>query len=207
MADITYTDSHATDALARLIEQYKGRPRMEAFIQAFADRVQDIEFALYMTLVESAIDDAVGAQLDVLGDLVGQDRQGMVDNEYRSFVKARIKANRSDGTIEQLIEIADLILESQDVPPEDLIEVMELYPATVLFEAFGVTANPLITWRDFLESAAAGGVRLYYSTNSGLKSASLIAEDVNGDFVPETTQMCSDANGDFDGGTTNSVFG
>ncbi len=207
MSDIAYISTHTADALLRLIDQYKDKPRMAAFVSAFTDRVQDIEDALYLTFFESAIADAVGAQLDVLGDVVGQKRQGMVDDEYRSFIYARIKVNRSDGKLEQLLEILSLILNGQDTPPTDPIEATEMYPCTVLLEAYGVTANPFITWRDFLEPAAAGGVRLFYVSNQEAIADSLIAADENGDFVPEEDQTCSDENGDFDGGLTSCAFG
>lgn len=201
MSDIAHKTTHAEDAIARLIEQYKGKPRIEAFIQALADRVQDLEDTLYDIFFESAIANATGTQLDDIGDIVGQQRQGMLDAEYRTFVRARIKANRSSGRIEELIEILRLILDGQTVPPATAIRARDAYPAGVALEADGVTSNTLIIWRDFLNGAKSAGVRCHFVSNSEEEDA-FLADDSEGSLSLADTHFCSDSEGDFDGGET-----
>ncbi len=160
MAEITQVTTHTADAQARLITQYQGSENMEAIVSAFGEQIQNAEDTLYDVLVQSAIDDAIGLQLDDIGDIVGQKRQGMEDAEYRTFVRARIKANRSSGRPEELIEILYLILSGQPVPPSDPIMYRELYPASIEMESSEVTSSATIIWRDFLNRAKPAGVRL-----------------------------------------------
>lgn len=207
MSDVTYKSTHYEEALARLAEQYKDKPRIASLIEAFAVQIQELELELFDMLTQSAIADAEGSQLADIGDIVGQPSNGMAEPEYRTFISARILANRSTGKLAELVIILDTILSNQAVPPSTEIAAWEQYPASVTLEAYEVTSDPLIIWRDFLDRAVAAGVRIFFSSNSAAMASSLIAEDANGDFIPTSAQSCSDANGDFDGGTTNNVFG
>lgn len=73
--------------------------------------VQVVEDALQALLTERAVNTAIGAQLDVLGRLVGQDRGGMVDDDYRRLIRARISVNRSKGTISDVLVVAELVVD------------------------------------------------------------------------------------------------
>lgn len=71
---------------------------------------QDLENALQQLKRCRFIDTAEGAQLDTLGRLVGQARDGLDDATYRRYVRARIVANFSKGRIEDLIKVVDLVV-------------------------------------------------------------------------------------------------
>lgn len=105
---------HVTEALERLTEQFKDKPNFVAFATALIAPVQDIEDAMQQLLLERDIETAIGAQLDMLGEIVGQARGGLGDDEYRRYVRARIKANRSRGTVEDLLQVARLVLGDAD---------------------------------------------------------------------------------------------
>jgi hypothetical protein len=72
--------------------------------------VQEIEDALQQLLSERGVNTAVGAQLDVLGKLVGQPRNAMVDDDYRRLIRAKITINKSKGRIEDVLDVADLVI-------------------------------------------------------------------------------------------------
>jgi hypothetical protein len=80
-------------------------------LRAIVGSVQTLEDAFQQLLTERGVDTAVGAQLDVLGRIVGQERAGMLDDDYRRLVRARISVNRSKGTIADVISVADLIVD------------------------------------------------------------------------------------------------
>lgn len=105
-APLSQDTEHVNQALARLIEQYVGKPRVEALLSIFVNQVQDLEDALWQLATERFVDTAIGAQLNVLGEIVGQDRQGLSDDDYRALIRARIKANNSEGTIPDVYSIA-----------------------------------------------------------------------------------------------------
>lgn len=98
-------------ALARLPQQHRGKVNTEALLSALAGPAQELEDALYQLLTERDIDTAIGTQLDDLGLIVGEARQGRDDDTYRRFVRARISVNRSKGTVLDVLTVASLVLD------------------------------------------------------------------------------------------------
>lgn len=87
----------------------------QKFLTAIGTSAQTLEDALQQVYSGYWIDEAVGVQLDVLGRLVGQGRGGMVDDDYRSMIRARISVNRSKGTIADIITVAGLVVNDVNV--------------------------------------------------------------------------------------------
>lgn len=83
---------------------------IEKLLAVLASPFQSVEGCLQQLLSERSVDTAVGAQLDVLGKIVGQSRGGLDDDHYRRYIRARISANRSTGIIEDLLKVTDLIV-------------------------------------------------------------------------------------------------
>ena len=57
-----------------------------------------------------------GVQLDRIGRLVGQPRSGADDESYRYYLRARIAANRSNGTVDDLIRVFKAKLGATETP-------------------------------------------------------------------------------------------
>jgi Protein of unknown function (DUF2612) len=120
---------------------------------------QDVENALIQLLNQRGVDTAVGAQLDVLGRVVGQLRGGLDDDTYRRYIRARVAANRSDGKREDVVRVCQLVL--VDLTAAE-IKVHREGTATLVVFIDGVAitgeiATALIT---FLEAAVSNGVRI-----------------------------------------------
>lgn len=151
-------ESHATEALDRLCELFKAQANVRALVTAWCGPIQSFEEVLYQVLTERAVDNAVGVQLDQLGVIVGQERAGLSDDDYRRYIRARIRVNRSSGTINELTTITRLIVDDDDAS----IQFDPSYPAAGMMRVSGIpfdtaTALALVT---FLRAAAAGGVRI-----------------------------------------------
>lgn len=161
-SDPQHVTTHADDGVALLLAQFKDKPRLEALLRSYLDQVQEIEDALWQLFALRWIDTAEEQQLDDIGELVGQPRNGALDAAYRVYLKARIRVNYSDGRIEQLIGILSLLVDGAP------IGAREFYPKAIEFYVDGVTVDPLIIWRDFLEKAkeAATSLRFFFSTSS-----------------------------------------
>lgn len=84
--------------------------RLETLLSLLMAPFQRFENAAIQLLTERGVDVAFGAQLDVLGKIVGQARGGLADDVYRRYIRARIAANRSTGKREELIRITRLVL-------------------------------------------------------------------------------------------------
>ena len=74
------------------------------------ESANDLESTLLALLVQRNVSNAIGAQLDVLGRIVDEDRNGLSDDDYRRFIGAKILVNRSSGTFPELIRIAAAIV-------------------------------------------------------------------------------------------------
>lgn len=107
---------HVAQALARNLEQYKGKPRIEAILQTVAQGWQGAEDGLQTIQEGFSLDTAVGAQLDIIGRIVGQPRiPGQSDPAYRIRIKTRIIQNISEGEPEIVITVYSLLLSAPEV--------------------------------------------------------------------------------------------
>jgi hypothetical protein len=103
------TAGHVEIGLGRLIERFKGKPNVEAFLRSYLEEIQELEDALWFVIFGRMPDYAEGDALDKLGKIVGRARDGLPDDLFRLYIKAQIRVNRSNGTPVDLIEIVQLI--------------------------------------------------------------------------------------------------
>lgn len=108
---MTFTKSttRVADAQELWTYQLKGKTVVDALTSLFATESQAWEEVAEDILLARAIDTAVGSQLDDLGVLVGQLREGRTDERYRVWIRARIAANRSSGSPVDMYKVAFLI--------------------------------------------------------------------------------------------------
>lgn len=114
-ADLTQITDHTLAAGARVREYMKGKPNFAALLNAVVGQIQDLENAAFAVLTERTIDTAVGVQLAAIGKVVGQPRAGETDALYRRKIRARIATNNSEGTIDEIYNIARLIVDDSTV--------------------------------------------------------------------------------------------
>ena len=156
--DIQLNPNHRAQGIARLIAQYVGKPRTETLIGIFLDQIQEAENALFELATERFANSAVGIQLDGIGDIVGQERQGLGDNDYRSLIRARIKANNSEGTAPDIIGVASAALNN---PDPDEIHFDPKFPASfelTIANQLGFDEHIL---NGLIQDATLGGVRAF----------------------------------------------
>lgn len=97
-------------AVSLLPSQFRDdQPVIAALCSAMGEGVQTLEDLIFGLMLGSRLDAAGGALLDIWGDLVGEVRGDLSDNDYRRFVAGRVLANRSTGTPDHLIQIAQII--------------------------------------------------------------------------------------------------
>lgn len=83
----------------------------QTVIRILLGPAQELEATMMAVLTQRTVDNAVGAQLDVIGRRVGRARQGVTDDEiYRRYVRAQITANKSDGLIDDILTVVDLVV-------------------------------------------------------------------------------------------------
>ncbi len=91
------------NALDRLIEQDKHKNTKTGLVKSFVSEQQKIEDAMYEVYTQFGIYTAIGAQLDVIGSLVGEVRRSTNDEIYRLAILARIQLNVGAGEPDTII--------------------------------------------------------------------------------------------------------
>lgn len=148
--------THVRDALAKLISQFRNKPKILAWFTTYIQQFQELEDAFSDLVTETDIDNSTGVHLDNIGFIVGEPRFGRGDTAYRIALRARILLNKSNGTLEEVIAIAIAVA---GIPLT--IEITEYFPAS--FVARIVEAiDPAIVDTDamatFINSGKPGGV-------------------------------------------------
>lgn len=146
-------------ALARLIEQYRSatlQPNIQALVGVFAAETQVLTDAASSLATITSIDDSQGVQLDNIGAIVGEPRQGFDDVPYRLHLKARVLLNRSSGTIPEILALFELLLGDAVT-----LTLTEGYPAGFTLAVGGMPVDDTLAgylWA-FLQEAKDAGVR------------------------------------------------
>lgn len=165
MSEFTHNVEHVEQGTDRLLERFKNQPNMVGTLQVILRRMQRIEDVIWELYEGVWLDNAIGVQLDNLGDIVGELRKGRQDEVYRLWIRARIKINRSNGKISDTLELARLILESTAS-----IKYIPEYPA-----AYKVTVNNTavgaVDVSALLNQVRPAGVQLTVTVTASLANA------------------------------------
>lgn len=131
----------------------------EKLIGCIALQAQDIENVAGQLKTMRSLATAEGVNLDVIGVIVGQARDGMIDDDYRRYIRARILVHRSNGTMDQLIEITKAIL---NVLETGHVIIRGINDASFILEVrdFAVTDPVARALQDMLCTATSAGVRI-----------------------------------------------
>lgn len=154
----------AADAQGRVVSQYRELPLFMALIGQLGGQVQLIEDALWALYQAAFLDTATDVWLEYIGSIVGEAREGFVDLDYRRLIKARILANRSSGSIDEVIAVIATALEID--PTLLFLRAEEFYPASMLIE-LAIDVNPSLDLQNrvvrILARARPAGVRLMFN--------------------------------------------
>jgi uncharacterized protein DUF2612 len=102
---VDYISDWQSRLRGRIYQQFKGKPKILAWVDMIARQAQDLEDAFQALFTLVNIDDSFGAQLDNLGRVLGQPRNGVADSVYRLYLRARIVAEKSGGRSEDIYRV------------------------------------------------------------------------------------------------------
>ena len=105
MTELIHTTDHVRSAVLNLNGPFLGKPRIASFLWALISGLQELEDAIHSVIELRQVDNAELPQLQVLGRIVGQTYSSEPVEIYRALIKARIAANRSSGTINDLLRV------------------------------------------------------------------------------------------------------
>lgn len=184
----------ADDAEAKLVEQLKDRSLVVSLARSLVSPVQPLADALNDLFTKRGVNTATGVNLDTVGKVVGQARNGVSsDPTYRRYVRGRVATNRSGSRFLDATRVARLILGDDAVPGTQIATRAEAV-ATLVVDILGVVpgqdlANVIFA---FLSQARAGGVRLILETLTALEDSSFTtaqAAFLSGSHSPGSTVL------------------
>ena len=100
------------------------------------------------------IDSAVGAELDRIGKILGEDRGGNSDKVYRIYLKLKTMLNTANGTIEDIIRFVKFFYSSETV------RLVPNYPAGIRILHDG--ENPTLDFNRIIKQIVGSGI--FYDT-------------------------------------------
>jgi len=147
---------HAAQAKARLLFQYQGKINIEALLDSLGgQQIQDLENILFDICSRLDIDNSEGIQLDNIGTIVGQPRNGQNDATYKLFLKAKAGVNVSEGDINRVLSVWKIITGGT------IVSLTEIYPASVeLFSDVPVPGELEVEAFALMQDVVAAGVSL-----------------------------------------------
>ena len=151
---------HFGESIVKFAPPFWGLPRVASLLLAMVNRLQELEdehwgadglFALY------TIDGADDTRLAVLGRIVGQPNQGWNTETYRAVIRGKIRANRSRGLTDDIVEVMRIV-----PPAEGTVTVFHYVPATMaVMPNFETDADQLVALMYLLPKTRSAGVKMH----------------------------------------------
>jgi len=160
----------------RLIEQFEDKQNIKDYLCALIGPLQNLEIVFGDLLTQRRLDVATGDQLDGLGDIVGIERRGLLDNAYRQIIRFQIGINFSNGEAETLIDLTKFVTNAT------IVNLTPSYPAGVNILTNGTDINPATV--QILEESAAAGVKIALTSTFGSVTPFAFSEEP-GDVDPD----------------------
>jgi hypothetical protein len=107
---ITTKTNHVAEAIEKLLAQFKGSAKIEGLLTSYIEEAQELETILGDLRATMDLETATAEALNRLGRIVGVERAGASDSQYRTAIKAGIKVNQSRGTHDDIISLVDFLL-------------------------------------------------------------------------------------------------
>lgn len=189
MSDLVKNDAQVQTALDKLLAQFKNSTKLKELFSAILSPLQTTEDDLIDLSTNRWPDSAEGEQLDNLGAIVGQPREGKIDPIYRLWIKARIYVNRSTGVPSDTLNILALV-----VDPDTEYHLIEQPPAGYLVELWNVNPVNYPSIFDLLLEVKPAGVRLH-STYSDQPLTGLFRYDTVGQGFDGSAVYAGDLDG------------
>jgi hypothetical protein len=183
----------ADEAQSLLLYQFKEAKKLKGLIASLVSPLHTIANGIDHFREGLHIHEISGQWLDILGGIVGQPRSGMSDEEYRKWLKIRIKLNRCHGTPEEVINIVRLLC-GNGYP----LKITEYLLNDVVFGFFAPFNTPPAAVFSLIKKASPPGFKQHFVDATQEKpfqldkvpfSKSQFADFFQEDFIHERIKM------------------
>lgn len=142
-----------------LPEQYKNATNLNKILSIFAAECDELEIVFSQIKNILNLQNATGATLDLIGDIVVEKRDGRNDDDYRKGIKFKIFKNSSTGFVEDISKILKFITEA------DLVVYSDNPPAAYTIYTNGL--NLPTDLHKIMDKLSAAGVSLIIYASDG----------------------------------------
>lgn len=101
------------EAESLMLHQFSRSPKLQGLIRSLVKPFQEALEHLEKLRYSLYIDQAEGETLDLIGNLVGQERKDMSDEDYRPWLKVGVLLNINAGTTENVLRIGYILYGSE----------------------------------------------------------------------------------------------
>lgn len=171
------------EAESLMLHQFANSPRLNSLIKALVRPFQEALDSTEALNHGRYIDDAYDSSLDIIGSIVGQSRNNMSDEDFRSWINVRILLNKNTGTAEEIFAILSIlfgiklkVLMDEHTPDEVVFTLDEHAPNVVLFTFYQQPHCPTNVLFSIIRSALPLGITCKFM-RANFPSLSLVTED------------------------------
>jgi hypothetical protein len=102
-----------------LLEQYKNSENLIQILEVIFEQCAELELVFNSISNIFDLQNQSGATLDLIGEIVGQKREGLIDSEYIKKIKFAIFKNTSRGFLTDIVKILKFITDAQTIVYSD----------------------------------------------------------------------------------------
>lgn len=157
MTSIAYISDVAARGVALLPSVLREQPVASGLVRGLLGGAQEMERVFHDTY--TGLSDpqlAASGLLDVWGQLLGASRDGLTDRVFRGIIRARLLIDTSNGTVDTLRQVAQLLVDASEPSRAHSI------PGQVDIEVItdGTSALEQSRVRDLVTDAAPAGIHV-----------------------------------------------
>jgi hypothetical protein len=183
---VEHEEGHVELANSRWTDAFRDKPVLTALLAAFVAEVQELEDSAETLRTLRLLDNSEGVQLDTYGAIVGLERLGLGDDDYRAMLKIWVYANRAHGGGDNVLYVVAAAL------GEDFdFQLIEHYPAAMLVELFSPLEIDEATVARLVKRVRQGGVNTQITWTSE-EEADVFLFATGDDYEDSTTQGAGD---------------
>jgi len=150
--------NHASSALSRVRQQFKNSPNYLGLVEILAGSEQNnIEDALWDLYTLRGILTGTGLVLDSIGVLVGCNRDGATDDDYRRILLVKVSVNRSHGLRADLMKVCRGIVNDEDA---EFSIASSRGTATIYVSGVSLSSGIITLLLTYLQRAVKAGIRV-----------------------------------------------
>lgn len=117
----------------RLLYQHKTAENIKKLGLVWGTNQDDLQQLFYDSIYLFLWENAQGSQLDILGKIIGFERNGRTDDNYKTLLKFVIRLNMSAGQIPVFLDAIEQIFDAERILYHQSYDISNIWPVAQIF--------------------------------------------------------------------------